>query len=147
MTNHLVKKCPALPLRDRQRAILQFHELPDLPENMANIANTAGQAQNGQTMNLPFAPKQGMSALETLAEVSRQHLDLSGKRGPGKSRRKSSPRSNGLQNGALLDEFLVQDDRPEGSDISGVADKNGEFLRNRCSTPSSDSWNTLGRLG
>lgn len=36
-------------------------------------------------MNLPFAPsKQGLSALETLAEVSRRHLDLSDKRVPPK---------------------------------------------------------------
>ncbi|KAF2266943.1 hypothetical protein CC78DRAFT_491385 [Lojkania enalia] len=116
LTNHLVKKCPALPIRDRQRAILQFHELPDLPpDSMA--AQIASLPQNGQTMNLPFASaKQGMSALETLAEVSRQHLDLSGKRVPGKHRRKS-PQPPSLQpnnaQGAFLDEFLIQDDRPE----------------------------------
>ncbi|OCK80616.1 hypothetical protein K432DRAFT_382024 [Lepidopterella palustris CBS 459.81] len=123
LTNHLVKKCPALPLRDRQRAILQFHELPDLPENMAHAANASSQGQNGQTMSLPFAPKQGMSALETLAEVSRQHLDLSDKHAPGGSRSKSSPRMNGMHNGGLLDEFLVQDDRPEGTDIGSISDR------------------------
>ncbi|KAF2182245.1 hypothetical protein K469DRAFT_712861 [Zopfia rhizophila CBS 207.26] len=116
LTNHLVKKCPALPLRDRQRAILQFHELPDLPETMAQIATAAGQPQNGQTMNLPFAPKSGMSALETLAEVSRQHLDLSGKRVPGRRRKSPAPPNNSVQHGTLMDEFIIQDDRPEGPD-------------------------------
>src|SRR5438046_10394946 len=28
LTTHLVKKCPAIALRDRQRALLQLHELP-----------------------------------------------------------------------------------------------------------------------
>lgn len=79
-------------------------------------------------MNLPFAPKQGMSALETLAEVSRQHLDLSGKRGPGKARRKSSPRSSTAHHGALLDEFLVQDDRPEGVDNVSGSDRHGKAV-------------------
>ncbi|KAF2691349.1 hypothetical protein K458DRAFT_438975 [Lentithecium fluviatile CBS 122367] len=112
LTNHLIKKCPALPLRDRQRALLQFHELPDLPDlNMS----TSGpmQMQNGQTMNLPFAPsKQGLSALETLAEVSRQHLDLSGKRIPVQQQKSPPPQQQASYNGGGLDEFLM-DDRPE----------------------------------
>ena len=110
LTNHLVKKCPALPLRDRQRALLQFHELPDLPDLSMSTSGPM-QMQNGQTMNLPFAPsKQGLSALETLAEVSRQHLDLSGKRVPAQQRRSPPPQHQ--YNGGGLDEFLV-DDRPE----------------------------------
>jgi hypothetical protein len=69
------------------------------------------QMQNGQTLNLPFAPsKQGLSALETLAEVSRQHLDLSGKRVPPQHPRSAPPQHQ--YNGGGLDEFLV-DDRPE----------------------------------
>lgn len=123
LTNHLVKKCPALPMRDRQRAILQFHELPDLPENMANGANAA--AQNGQTLELPYAPKQ-LSALETLAEVSRQHLDLSGKRISAKNGRRASNRSDlGAQSGALYDEFLVQDDKPIDPELNGMGEKTG----------------------
>lgn len=119
LTNHLVKKCPALPVRDRQRAILQFHELPDLPD--------VTQQPGGQSMSLPFAPKQGMSALETLAEVSRQRLDLSGQQGPDKGRSKSPPPQSGLHNGSL-DEFLVQDDRPENADLSVMTDRSGESL-------------------
>ncbi|KAF2735236.1 hypothetical protein EJ04DRAFT_492078 [Polyplosphaeria fusca] len=109
LTNHLVKKCPALPIRDRQHAVLQLHGLPDLPENMAHMATPP---QNGQTMNLPFAPaKQSMSALETLAEVSRQHLDLSGKRVPASKRRKTPPPTNASTAGTheAFDEFLVDD--------------------------------------
>ncbi|KAJ4296653.1 hypothetical protein N0V90_006701 [Kalmusia sp. IMI 367209] len=143
LTNHLVKKCPALPLRDRQRALLQIHELPDLP---ALSQPAAGPLQAGQTMNLPFTPsKQGLSALETLAEVSRQHLNLSGKRVPPKQRRTPPTQQHqqhqhqqqqhqqqqhqqqvhqqqqqqqahigGMQeNQGLFEEYLVHDDRPE----------------------------------
>ncbi|KAH7385759.1 hypothetical protein BKA66DRAFT_608549 [Pyrenochaeta sp. MPI-SDFR-AT-0127] len=119
LTNHLVKKCPALPLRDRQRALLQFHELP-LPDNMAQTANTNGPSQmlNGQKINLPFAPSKQLSALETLAEVSRQHLDLTGKRMPEKQ---SSQGHNHTSHAGLLEEFLIQDDRPEGSEMGGLS--------------------------
>ncbi|KAF7676773.1 hypothetical protein GT037_004985 [Alternaria burnsii] len=135
LTNHLVKKCPALPLQDRQRALLQMHELP-LPDNMTQAAspNAPGpsQMQHGQKMNLPFAPSKQLSALETLAEVSRQHLDLSGKRMAEKQ--PSQPQNNHNHNhnhnhnpntnanhAGLLDEFLIQDDRPDGSDMGGLS--------------------------
>ncbi|KAH8629400.1 hypothetical protein IG631_16657 [Alternaria alternata] len=127
LTNHLVKKCPALPLQDRQRALLQMHELP-LPDNMTQAAspNAPGpsQMQHGQKMNLPFAPSKQLSALETLAEVSRQHLDLSGKRMAEKQ--PSQPQNNHNHNNnanhaGLLDEFLIQDDRPDGSDMGGLS--------------------------
>lgn len=64
-----------------------------------------------------------MSALETLAEVSRQHLDLSGKRIQGKQRRKTPPPPSNLasNHGALLDEFLIQDDRPDGTDLGTMS--------------------------
>ena len=54
---------------------------------MARTANPnpgPSQMLNGQKVNLPFVPAKQLSALETLAEVSRQHLDLSGKRMPEK---------------------------------------------------------------
>ncbi|CAO2650306.1 Nn.00g015980.m01.CDS01 [Neocucurbitaria sp. VM-36] len=119
LTNHLVKKCPALPLRDRQRALLQFHEMP-LPDHMAQSTGSTGpsQMQSGQKMSLPFAPSKQLSALETLAEVSRQHLDLSGKRMPEKQPLHGH---NNQSHAGLLDEFLIQDDRPEGSDMGGIA--------------------------
>ncbi|KAF2637957.1 hypothetical protein P280DRAFT_431982 [Massarina eburnea CBS 473.64] len=82
LINHLIKKCPALPHHDRARAQQQQHDFSDLGlPALSHPAN--GQFQHAQTMNLPFAPsKQELSALETLAEVSRRHLDLSDKRAP-----------------------------------------------------------------
>jgi hypothetical protein len=114
-----VKKCPALPLRDRQRALLQFHELP-LSDNMAqtSTANAPAQVQNGPKMNLPYAPSKQLSALETLAEVSRQHLDLSGQRMPEKQQQQQT--NNHVSHAGLLDEFLI-DDRSDGADLGSMS--------------------------
>ncbi|KAL5116726.1 hypothetical protein ACEQ8H_005338 [Pleosporales sp. CAS-2024a] len=118
LTNHLVKKCPALPLRDRQRALLQFHELP-VPDTMAQTSTASGTAplQNAPKMSLPFAPSKQLSALETLAEVSRQHLDLTGQRMPDKQ---PAQNNNHVSHAGLLDEFLV-DDRPDGADLGSMS--------------------------
>ncbi|KAF2089213.1 hypothetical protein K490DRAFT_19004, partial [Saccharata proteae CBS 121410] len=131
LTTHLVKRCPALTDRDRQRAILQFHDLPDLPASASSPPGGQNAGQSGSAMNsLPFAaPKEGMSALETLAEVSRQHLDLSGKRvstpAAEHEERRGSMRADGLQNGGqVFEDFLVQDEKPvleEGYDMPSAA--------------------------
>jgi hypothetical protein len=135
LTNHLVKRCAALPLQDRQRALLQMHELP-IPDHMAQTANANAPGpspmQHGQKMNLPFAPKQ-LSALETLAEVSRQHLDLSGKR------KQPSQAHNNTSHAGLLEEFLIQDDRPDGSDMGGLSQ--GMDMSNAPAMPSMYQFN------
>ncbi|KAI8941394.1 hypothetical protein NX059_002617 [Plenodomus lindquistii] len=145
LTNHLVKKCPALPLRDRQRALLQFNEMP-LPDGMAQPAGTStsarsgtgastsmstststgalGHMQSGRKMSLPYAPSKQLSALETLAEVSRQHLDLSGKRlaaKPPAQPHVHAGHANHTSHAGFIDEFLVQDDRPDGGDMGGLS--------------------------
>jgi len=140
LTNHLVKKCPALPLRDRQRALLQFHEMP-LPDSMVQSAGASavGPIHGARNVSLPYAPLKQLSALETLAEVSRQHLDLSGKRlaakPPAHSHNHASHTShtshsthtshtnhtNHTSHAGLLDEFLVQDDRPDGPDLAAMS--------------------------
>ncbi|KAH0551082.1 hypothetical protein GP486_007570 [Trichoglossum hirsutum] len=105
LTTHLVKKCPAIALRDRQRALLQLHELPtdvDGLEPAASLkdetrrldaevggggsggggggASKAAFAQRGATVELPFSTR-NLTPLETLAEVSRQ-FDLSEQAAP-----------------------------------------------------------------
>ncbi|CAI6246877.1 unnamed protein product [Periconia digitata] len=111
--NHLIKKCPALPLRDRQRALLQQHDFPELPLPDLPLPPNAS-THSGQSVSLPFAPsKQGLSALETLAEVSRRHLDLSDKRTPARQARHQHPLQPLVHETANHDfEFLV-DDRPD----------------------------------
>ena len=96
LTTHLVKKCPAIALRDRQRALLQLHELPDIDNTEKDGGNRGegtpkGVIGKGQTMDLPIgnAP---WTALETLAEVSRQ---MGGpEKGKGKGR-KGTQATNG----------------------------------------------------
>ncbi|KAH8731228.1 hypothetical protein GQ44DRAFT_809268 [Phaeosphaeriaceae sp. PMI808] len=88
---------------------------------MAQMAtmSASSQLQGGSTMNLPFAPSKQLSALETLAEVSRQHLDLSGQRMPDKQSSHSHNHNNVSHTG-LLDEFLI-DDRTESADLGAMS--------------------------
>ncbi|KAF1936555.1 hypothetical protein EJ02DRAFT_459433 [Clathrospora elynae] len=138
LTNHLVKKCPALPLQDRQRAVLHMHELP-LPDHMAPTVHMNGlhsQMPNGHSMNLPFAPSKQLSALETLAEVSRQHLDLSGKR---MAEKQPAQVHSNTSHAGLLEEFLIQDDRPDGPELGGLSQ--GMDLSNAPALPSMYQFN------
>ncbi|OSS49975.1 hypothetical protein B5807_06171 [Epicoccum nigrum] len=99
-----------------------------------------GPVHNGQKVNLPFTPSKQLSALETLAEVSRQHLDLSGKRPLDQhqhqhqhqhqqhhQQQRGLPQQHHQQQvhhntgqGELLDEW-IQDDRTESTDLSGLS--------------------------
>jgi hypothetical protein len=121
LTTHLVKKCPAIALRDRQRALLQLHELPDIDSseirkdgNARDEGTSKGVIGKGQTMDLPIgnAP---WTALETLAEVSRQ---MGGpEKGKGKGR-KSTQTSNGInQSKASTDQ---EDSRVEDQVTTGL---------------------------
>lgn len=72
LTTHITKKCPAISESDRMRACLELHGITNAraaPERPPPDAQT-----NGQTVDVPNLP-QGWSALETLAEASRQ-VDL-----------------------------------------------------------------------
>ncbi|KAF7558829.1 hypothetical protein G7046_g5328 [Stylonectria norvegica] len=72
LTTHITKKCPAISDSDRMRACLELHGITNaraLPERAPADAQTNGQ--HAAIANLP----QGWSALETLAEASRQ-VDL-----------------------------------------------------------------------
>lgn len=84
LTNHLVKKCQAIPLRDRQRVLLRLHELPDLADGDQNKdPNLAGQ-NKGKGVDLPFTTRQNFDGLNVLAEASRQvGASDQGKRGGG----------------------------------------------------------------
>lgn len=88
---HLTRKCPAIPHHDRQRAIAHFH--PDITANQDAQQNGEEQPQSVQ---LPVHPASGLSALETLAEVSRHHLDYSAQYPPQKKRRITKGKSNGM---------------------------------------------------
>lgn len=69
LTNHLVKKCQAIPLRDRQRVLLRLHELPDLTEGDANKDPSSTGKGKGDGS---FGNRPNFDGLNVLAEASRQ---------------------------------------------------------------------------
>ena len=88
LTAHLFKKCPVIPLHDRQRAVFQLHELPDLdPAEVAGRARRTSlpERQKHSAVKFPAldvpTTRHDWTPLQTLAEVSRQ-IDLSEKRTP-----------------------------------------------------------------
>ncbi len=72
LTNHLVKKCQAIPLRDRQRVLLRLHELPDLADGDQNKDPNAAGQNKGKTGDVPYTTRQNFDGLNVLAEASRQ---------------------------------------------------------------------------
>ncbi|KAJ5767085.1 uncharacterized protein N7511_004701 [Penicillium nucicola] len=82
LTNHLVKKCQAIPLRDRQRVLLRLHELPDLTDGDSNKDSPSGK--QGKSGEGGFPNRPNFDGLNVLAEASRQvgASDVN-KRGPG----------------------------------------------------------------
>lgn len=79
LTNHLVKKCSAIPLRDRQQVLLRLHDLPpdvSAPDTGGKTGNN-GPPDQGRMVDLPFAPRQNfdglnVNGLNVLAEAARQ---------------------------------------------------------------------------
>lgn len=72
LTTHITKKCPAISESDRMRACLELHGITNA---RASAERPPPETQpNGQPVDVPNLP-QGWSALETLAEASRQ-VDL-----------------------------------------------------------------------
>ncbi|KAF5666038.1 hypothetical protein FHETE_6406 [Fusarium heterosporum] len=72
LTTHITKKCPAINESDRMRACLELHGITNA---RGPVERPPPEAQpNGQAVDVPNLP-QGWSALETLAEASRQ-VDL-----------------------------------------------------------------------
>ncbi|KAI9825072.1 MAG: hypothetical protein M1832_001392 [Thelocarpon impressellum] len=134
LTTHLFKKCPAIPLKDRQRAFLQLHELPDGDGSDAfrdggRRTNADGSPRSGigkgQTLDLPIATR-NWTALETLAEVSRQ-IDMSEHRGP--------PSRSGADEGEAVESGDAagcppddEPDEPERSESQGNVDDQVRYL-------------------
>lgn len=71
LTNHLVKKCQAIPLRDRQRVLLRLHELPDLTDSDQKKDSGQGSSSKGKS-DAAFTTRQNFDGLNVLAEASRQ---------------------------------------------------------------------------
>ncbi|KAK2612708.1 hypothetical protein QQS21_001325 [Conoideocrella luteorostrata] len=79
LTTHITKKCPAISDSERMRACLELHGITHARSaaerhHQAQAVQAAAQA-TGQQVSSPSGLPQGWSALETLAEASRQ-VDL-----------------------------------------------------------------------
>ena len=124
-----MKKCPAISLRDRQKALLQLNDLPDLADG---TRTRNGEVQmNGPTVELPVGNR-NWTALETLAEVSRQ-IDLSekhddrtvhNKSGGSRSRASEPPRPDRLE----LQEQYTLDNPPVSYEQRVQRDKKSKSL-------------------
>jgi len=73
LTAHITKKCPAISDSERMRACLELHGIAHA-RSAAERHQQALARENGQALS-PASLPQGWSALETLAEASRQ-VDL-----------------------------------------------------------------------
>lgn len=94
LTTHITRKCPAISESDRMRACLELHGITNARAAAAADRNAAQGAAptNGRTAQAPNLP-QGWSALETLAEASRQ-VDLS-ENNRGKKGQEAASSTNG----------------------------------------------------
>jgi len=96
LTTHLLKKCPAVTFQDRQRAIHFLSETPNQHGalNLMAVAIRNEQIAQHPQDDLALAVPYPMSALETLAEVSRQQLDHNGDYIPVQAHAKKRKRSS-----------------------------------------------------
>ncbi|KAJ5432741.1 uncharacterized protein N7458_011897 [Penicillium daleae] len=124
LTNHLVKKCQAIPLRDRQRVLLRLHELPDLTEGDANKDPNAPAGKKGDGS---FGNRPNFDGLNVLAEASRQVVASDHtKRGPAYAQSVTSGGKTVVVDPALEAEFTVQSDvKDEDENAQGTAQSSG----------------------
>lgn len=135
LTTHITKRCPAISDSERMRACLELHGITQARtaaerHQQVQAAQAVAQA-NGQQIS-PSALPQGWSALETLAEASRQ-VDLnenSRVKAPGSV--VSQTQTNGSQNGERfeLQEQYTLDNPPASYENSRTQanGKKGEFV-------------------
>lgn len=122
LTNHLVKKCQAIPLRDRQRVLLRLHELPDLADNDPNKASALSGVHKGKTVDLPYTTRQNFDGLNVLAEASRQvGASDQSKRGPAYTQAMTVGGKTVVVDPALEAEvFQGQENQAENGDENGA---------------------------
>ncbi|KAI9700192.1 MAG: hypothetical protein M1820_006860 [Bogoriella megaspora] len=134
LINHLVKRCPCLSVQQRSEISLRAHEIPKSTNASPKSTAPTADPQDG-IVNGGYAPAatHEMSALETLAEVSRQrHLHLSGgqlaEQLNATDGRRVSGQENGPQPGFMPEDFLVQDAPqhvPENEPLSKIGGHSG----------------------
>ncbi|RDA83441.1 hypothetical protein CP532_1816 [Ophiocordyceps camponoti-leonardi (nom. inval.)] len=113
LTAHITKRCPAIPESERMQACLELHGIAHSRPPPQRIGRTLPQTI-GPDARAPTAMPQGWSALETLAEASRQ-VDLNeNNRSP--DGYVTQDLANNNNNNNHID--LTLDDVPESCDVS-----------------------------
>ncbi|TLS27764.1 hypothetical protein PpBr36_01782 [Pyricularia pennisetigena] len=111
LTNHLTRKCPAISESDRVRACLTIHGFNKaaVEHTRASVASTATAARPPVDIQQDLdLVQRDWTALETLAEVSRQ-IDLSEKHDDrGNPAGASIPTETALLGQEIHDQFLAQ---------------------------------------
>lgn len=131
LTTHLFKKCKAISVRDRQRAVLQLHDIPDVDTTAEETKNTRRASlperpreqatKAGQSVDVPVT-EHDWTPLETLAEVSRQ-FDLSDKRTP-------TPQGLTRENHAIASEGHPLQHEDQTADIAVTGPHYGDWMLN-----------------
>lgn len=126
LTNHLVKKCQAIPLRDRQRVLLRLHELPDLTDVDSNKDSPSGN--KGKSGEGGFPNRPNFDGLNVLAEASRQvgASDVS-KRGPGYTQSVTAGGKTVIVDPALEAEGFQGQSQGSDGKIEGTGNAEGLF--------------------
>ena len=142
LINHLVKRCPCLSVQQRTEISLRAHEVPrSVSTPTKSHDNNDGVSDelshgigNGQSTELEYAPvpNHQMSALETLAEVSRQqHLHLSGRpfadQINGGDARQPVGQEAAMQQAFVPEDFLVQEPHQQASENENGVSRGGGY--------------------
>ncbi|KAB8527804.1 hypothetical protein FH972_025455 [Carpinus fangiana] len=77
LTTHILKRCSAISSSDRQTAVNWLNDKPAQPTKQKISTSLADSAQLTLALQNDFQSGHNMSALETLAEVSRRRLNSS----------------------------------------------------------------------
>lgn len=126
LTTHLVKKCPALSLHDRKKALMELNNMPSVAEG--------SRGDNSMGQGLEMHDQQTWTALETLAEVSRLHMEEKpgdhsvGHTHAGGSRASEPPRMARLE----MHETFTWDNPPVSYDKRLSRDKKRKSLISPC---------------
>ena len=128
LTAHILKKCVAMRDQDRQRAQLEFSQMNDL-QNQVHGHN--GEVQmKGKTVDLPIVNR-NWSALETLAEVSRQ-IDMNEHKHDGPQTERAAgmggPSESSRADRLELQEQYTLDNPPVSYEQRVLRDRKGMYI-------------------
>lgn len=124
---HICKKCPALDLAVKQQLVLQFNNLPEISDRANHQQMSMQNANTHQNTAIRGRPFQGMTPLETLAEVSRGMAESEPRNRPGNGSTQGDTQSAMARVDNLeLQEQYTLDNPPMSYESRSQRDKKGE---------------------